>query len=67
MDNNAGAVRGSSTRIFIVRNDALSALSQDGVEHLERQAGLEPACDGIRSAVPDPSRPLALIGGAGGT
>lgn len=26
---------------------------------LERQAGLEPACDGIRSAVPHPSRPLA--------
>ena len=26
---------------------------------LERQAGLEPAYDGIRSAVPHPSRPLA--------
>src|SRR5579863_3996759 len=26
---------------------------------LERQAGLEPACDGIRSTVPHPSRPLA--------
>ncbi len=27
VDNNVGAVRGSSTRIFIVRTDALSALS----------------------------------------
>ena len=27
VDNNAGAVRGTSTSIFIVRTDALSALS----------------------------------------
>jgi len=27
VDNNTGAVRGTSTRIFIVRTDALSALS----------------------------------------
>ena len=34
-------------------------LSQDGADHLERQAGLEPACDGIRTAAP---RPISWTG-----